>query len=238
MEKRFYNLDQLHTYMHNLIDQLPRKDIKKIPCDIMLEFLVAGQKYIEDEILNFAKELGYTEGHPNLRVHVYQPYYSRTLARCFYTKDLIECNLEMILRRNLWGIKAVMIHELCHFSIHEHPLEFYELQLHYLKQMGLFDQDLPFEKAYSKIYYKNLYKVNNPYDIPESQKDYEKLTVYSNKVDEIFRHKIYDLSLKNRGPRYIKCEFREKIEELCLLYDTQILKFNFNDEIKYDNRHI
>ena len=229
MERKFNNLEEAQTFFQDLINNTKLKDIKNLDCDLFLEFMVACQKYIEEEIFNYAKTLGYLKTHPYLRVQVYKPYvesFPRWAGRC--GGNLIEINLLNVITRSPKSTRMTMVHELCHLSILEHSFAFFELELKNLKEVGLLDKNIPFEEAFyppdcSGFYYLRNSDSNSIFFTSNNDRS----VIYS-KLETLFRHKIFDLKLRLNNYRYIRKEYKNKMKELCDLYGTNIDNFYFS----------
>ena len=70
---------------------------------------------------------GYPLPAPRLKIYAMR----RAWGRCYYTKGLITMNLHLIKAPDPC-IDYIVLHELCHFVVHNHSREFYRLVEHFL----------------------------------------------------------------------------------------------------------
>ena len=229
MVRKFKNLEEAHAFIQNKITHSKLKDIKNFDCDLFLEFMVACQKYIEEEIFNYAKTLGYLKTHPYLRVKVYKPYvesFPRWAGRC--GGELIEINLLYVITGSPKSTRMTMVHELCHLSILEHSFAFFELELKNLKEVGLLDKNIPFEEAFYPPDCRGFYYLRNSDSNSIFFTSNNDRSVIYSKLETLFRHKIFDLKIRYMNYRYIRKEYECKMKGLCEIYGTNINNFCFS----------
>lgn len=165
----FASLYDVCNYIHSQMQYLSVNEIHKIKLTELVEFYVAAQKYIKQQTIDLAKQIGLIKTDDELEVFFLAEYQRGRYGCCtgmLPTRKFddyaeygnqydrfrpeIVITLSALVHRNYNGILEVMLHELCHLKIREHTKKFYELELQLLQQTGLLPGNLKFDDVFKR----------------------------------------------------------------------------------------